>query len=420
MAATDGDGSMTVARRIRRWRGRLGLAWRWVRSRAFETAPKRTWMSVVGVAMAIAMLVSVTGLAVGMAAPMTGSGATDEYWIVPETDADSSPLVAAENPEFGQAHAANEQLLEREGVEASTPLLMEVVRVETESGAAEYVIAVGVIPGASGGSVAGLSTGAMTPGDPYYEGSDGAMTGEVVLSEGAAELLEAKEGAALSVSGGGSTRSFSVVDVDSGEGGVLGTTPVAVMQLSELQTITGAAEHDQADQFLVETTGEATAADLEGLYDESEVRSSGEMTTRQVLDSDLALALSATAVLVSIIVGLLFIVTTMLFELTGDRSQLTTLHALGIGIRSQLSLYSLQTGIVTSVGGVVGGVFGLLGIRLLNAAAVRTSSVDAIAVGHPLFLAYGIAVSLVIGLLTVPLLGLALWRLDVGGERIRE
>ncbi|WP_241434404.1 FtsX-like permease family protein [Natronorubrum tibetense] len=412
-----------TVRRLRRWRGRIGLAWKWVRSQGLETAPKRTWMSVIGVAMAIALLVSVTGLAVGIASPMTGAGSDSEYWIVPESESDSSALVAAGDPQFGSVHTANDRLLEYEHVESSTPLLMQVVQIESDSGASEYVVALGVIPDSASESVMGLSTAAMTPGDPYYENGsyNGTATDEVVLSNGAATLLEAEEGSDVSVSGGGGAQSFTTIDVDEGDAGsVLGTTPIAVMQLSELQTLTGAAEHDQADQFLVQTSSPSAADDFEGLYDEAEVYSSSEMTTQQVLDSDLALALSLTAILVSIFVGTLFIGTTMVFELIGNRSQLASLHAMGIGLRSQLTMYALQTIIVTIIGGLLGGVIGLLGIRLLNFAAEQISSVGAVAVGHPVFLVYGFAVALVIGLITIPFLGFALWRLDIGGERIRE
>lgn len=429
MASNDPNESLSEATvtgtvgRLHRWRGRVGLAWRWVRSQALETAPKRTWMSVVGVAMAIALLVSVTGLAIGIASPMAGAGGDNEYWIVPETSGESSPLVAADEPQFGSAHAANERLLEHDHVETSTPLLMQVVLIESDSGATEYVVALGVIPDSASESVMGLPTAAMTPGDPYYENGsyNGTATDEIVLSDGAAALLEAEEGSELSVSGGGTTQSFTTIDVDEGDdGSVLGTTPIAILQLSELQTISGAAEHDQADQFLVQTSSTSAINDLEGLYDEAEVYSSSEMTTQQVLDSDLALALSLTAVLVSIFVGTLFIATTMVFEMVGNRSQLASLHAMGIGLRSQLSLYALQTIIVTAIGGLLGGLVGLLGIRLLNLAAEQVSSVGAVAVGHPVFLVYGFAVALVIGLITIPFLGLALWRLDVGGEGIRE
>ncbi len=45
-----------------------------------------------------------------------------------------------------------------------------------------------------------------------------------------------------------------------GAGGV----PIALVQLSELQELTGADEYDQADQFVVGTTTPEVQSDLEG------------------------------------------------------------------------------------------------------------------------------------------------------------
>lgn len=410
----------TGTRRLRRWFGRIGLAWQWVRSKGLETSPKRTWMSIIGVAMAVALLVSVTGLAIGIASPVTGTGDSDEYWIVPETGGESSPLVATDEPQFGSVHEANEEILRHDYVDESTPILMEVVQVESDSGETEYVLALGVIPSSIGESVLGISTEAMSLGDPYADNSSDPPTGDIVLSDGAATLLEAEEGSELSVVSSGSTESVTTTDVDRGDGdGVLGATPVVVMKLSELQTLTGAAEHDQADQFLVQTNSSSAADDLDGLYSESEVRSSSEMATQQVLDSELALALSLTAVLVSVFVGTLFIGTTMVLELIGNRSQLTSLHAMGIGLRSQLSVYAVQTVIIAAIGGFIGGFLGVGTIRALNMASTHLSTVGAVAIEHPLFPVYGFGVAIVIGLITIPILWVTLARLDIGGEQIR-
>lgn len=417
----DGPDSRRPAGRRHRVRGVLGLAWERVRTRALYTAPRRTWASVAGVALAVALLLVVTGLAVGIAGPTAAGGEANERWIVPDGGGADSQLVAAGEPRLGAVHRANERLAARDGVRYSTPVLIQPLQVETADGGVEYVVAVGVIPDADE-RVMGVSTAAMTPGSPYYaNGSyDGEWTGEVVLTEGGAATLDAAAGEDLTLRRAGD-RPLTVADVDaSASGDVLGTAPVAVMHLGELQAITGADEGDLATQFFVRTDGTAPAA-LEGLYPETTVLSGAELTARQVLDSDLALALGLAAVVVAVLVGSLFITTTMSLEVAADRRQLLTLASIGVSRRTRLAVYAVQTLVLAVAGGALGGVLGLAGVRLTNAVAARFFPVDAVAESHPAFLLYGLAAALLVGLLSLPVLVVVAGRIeaDAGGDRAR-
>ncbi len=379
-------------------------------------------MSVVGVAMAVALLLIVTGLAIGIAAPATGAGNAGDYWIVSETSGDSSPLVATGDPQFGGVHGANERIRGNDDVRTSTPLLVDVLRLETDAGTTEYVVAIGVVADADGQTVMGLSTDAMTAGDPLYaDGTyDGEWTGEVVLSEGAATLLETETGDTLTVAGHATNRTFTTTGIEASEtGNVMGTAPIAVMHLAELQSITGASSHDQADQFLVEATSSSVTSDLAEIYPQSAVLSSDELTTQQLMDSDMGLALSLAAVLVAIVVGSLFIATTMVLEVAADQDQLRTLAAIGIGFRSRLATYGVQALLVAVVGGLVGSLVGAVGIRIANATANAFFDVGSVAVFHPALVGYGVVAALVIGVLTIPVLALAMTRLETGGDRLR-
>lgn len=424
------DGGSAVARarrralaRIRRGAGVCGLAWRRFVTRGFETAPRRTWASVAGVAASIALLLVVTGLAVGMAAP-SSTGPGDAYWIVPESDGVDSPLVDSGDPQFGEVHRATDLILGADGVESATPELVAVLRLEAvESGSeseseseSEYIVAVGVIPD-DGVDPRGISTASMTAGDPYYaDGTyDGEWTGEAVLASGAGSLLDAAPGDRLEIAGHDEELAVTAVD---GADDVAGTWPIAVVHLSELQAITGADAYDGAHQFVVE--GDAAAAEeLEGLYDGATVRTGLEMTTHEVLDSDLALALGVAALIVAVVVGTLFVVATMTMEVAADRAQLSALAATGVGRRTRIGLYAAQSLLVATVGGFVGALVGLLGVRLANVVAAAAFDVEGLVASHPLFVGYALVAAWFVGVLSIPAVALVVRRVEDGGVRAR-
>ena len=375
-------GDDAPAGRARRFAGWCGLAVRRVRTRAFATAPGRIGASVAGVAIAVALLLVVTGLAIGMVAPATGVGG-DEYWIEPESGA-GSPLVATGDPQLGEAHEAAERIRATDGVEAATPVLIEVLSVETDAGDRERLVAVGVHPDA-GIDVYGISPTAIADDD------------RVVASDGAASLLSAERGDRLAVGG---DRELRIAGVEDGAG-LADASPIVVMEFATLQAITGADDRDVADRFVVEADDDA-AAELEGLYEGATVRSSAEVTTDRLLDADLPLALSLSALLVAVVVGTIFVAVATAMEVAADRRELATLRAIGIAGRRRIGLYVGQSLLVATAGGVVGVALGLVGIRAANAAAAAVVGIDGPIESHSLFVGYGLGAAWLIGLCAIP------------------
>ncbi|MDS0475671.1 FtsX-like permease family protein [Natrinema sp. 1APR25-10V2] len=402
---------MRLRQRLTRWLGFIAVGIRRTASRATATAQQRVRFSCGGVAVAIALLVMVTGLGVGLATSTTVADEEIDYWVVPDTDSPSSPLVATDDPQFGAVHETNARITELDGVDAATPVLAQVLPVEAND-STEYVLVVGVISSPELGQVTGLETAALTPHDPYYAAGayNGTWTGEVVLSDGAADLFGVTADESVTIAG---NSSFTVTRIET-HSTTGGTVPTALVQLSELQRVTGAAQYDQADQFVVSTATPAVKDDIAGLYPQSTVQSRGAMTVSSTRDSALSLALALTAVVVALTIGTLFVVTTSGLELVVDRQQLALLSAMGISVRSQLCLVGTQTLVLTGLGGVLGSVGGLVGIRLINTVAMRTLTTEPIAVSHLWFIPYGTGVGLVIGLLSLPLL-LVITRRMTGG-----
>ena len=390
---------MALRTRFRRWLGVLAIGVQRTVSRATRTARQRALFSVLGVAIAIALLVAVTAIGVGLATGTTVYDDEIDYWIVPEADGESSPLIDAGGTQFGSVHDTNDRITAIDGVEGATPILSTVLFVESGTDG-EYLLVVGIINSPTVDRVMGLETAGLTPGDPYYAAGDydGDWTGDVVLSDSAATLLSVEAGDELTI---GDTDVFTVAAIDDNPTGAGGDIPTALVQLSELQELTGATTNDQADQFVVNTNDPGVSEELAGIYPESSVHSRGELLASETLDSDLPLALALTAFVTAVAIGVLFVVTTMGLEIVADRRQLATMSAIGLSTRSQLGIIGVQTVSTTALGGVIGGLAGLGLIYLINDLAQRTVTTEPIATAHPLLAVYGTAVAVLIGLLSL-------------------
>ncbi|MDZ7730422.1 MAG: hypothetical protein U5K37_05145 [Natrialbaceae archaeon] len=219
----DRPGSPLVTRFV----GRCGLAIRRFKVRATVQAPWRTWTAIVGVALSVAILLVVTGLALGIAGPAGGTGDGQTYWIVPESSNDGSLLVSSSSTRFGVAHESIELIERIDGVRYATPVLVEIMPVESPDGTREHVAVIGIVP-QDGASVFGLSTEGLTPGTPFYADGqyDGEWTGDAVVSLGAAELTGASEGTSLAPVSAEGDREFTIRRIDrSGSSGIFRTFP---------------------------------------------------------------------------------------------------------------------------------------------------------------------------------------------------
>lgn len=389
----------------RRLAGLAGLAVRRVWTKALYTDTRRVGVSVGGVALAVALTIVVTGVAVGLSSQGTVGSDDVDYWIVPEEGTASTMVVSTGGPQFGRVHETTDRLTADPDVSYATPVLVELVQLSNGRGSDEYVLLIGVVA-QPGISIAGLPTDRLDQGDPYFANGtyDGPWTGQAVVSSATAALLHVSVGDEIAVSDTRENASFTAVGVE--EGGTdtgFGQVPTAVVHLSELQALTGADGGDQADQLLVDTNVPGVKPALEAVYPHSSVIARGGLTT-SVPSSGLSLAMSLTAGTVGLVVGTLFVATTMGLEVTADRRIYGVLGAIGLSRRSRGVIVLVQTLLVTAVGGVLGVCLGWLGVGATNAIAMATVTTTPVASFHPLLPIYGVAIALGIGVLSVPYL----------------
>lgn len=402
--------------RRRRWPGLVGLGLRRVVGRSTGTGGRRVLAGVLGTALAIALLVTVTAVGVGLAADATVHGSDVDYWIVPESGGDAV-AVDTGGPALGSVHEAAARAGSEDGVTYATPLLAEPMRVAAGD-REEYVLVVGVLGASDAPTVAGASADGLTPGDPHYAGGDydGPWTGDLVATEGTASLLGLESGDDVSPTG--TARSFEVTAVDGGASGPTGDLPVVLVHLSELQTLTGAAEHDAADQLLVATSDATVRPQLEGLYDGATVETRSSLLASGTFDEELPLALVLGATVVALVVGVLFVTVTLGLEVLDQREELATMEAIGLGRGARLAVVAVQSVTTAAVGGLVGVLVGALLVTALDRGAASVLGVSGTAVFHPLLVPFGLAVAVCVGLLALPGVLALVERVGPSGEVI--
>ena len=175
-------------RGLRRTVGLLGTGVRRVWYRGWRSQRGRVLLGIAGVAITIAVLVMVTGLAVGLAMEATVFGENVQYAITPEGPAEGSAIASPDNPQFGQAHTGMETMLAHEAVTGATPVLLQLESLDRDGDHAGYMLVIGIVPESAPDSVAGIPTTRFSPGAPYH--AEGTWTGEATISAAGAELLD--------------------------------------------------------------------------------------------------------------------------------------------------------------------------------------------------------------------------------------
>lgn len=387
--------------RWQRLRSLLGLAVMRVLGR-LRIAPQRVLLTVLGVALAVGLMVAVTGVSLGLASQSVVESDDVDYWIVPEQATVESIAVSTGGLQLGDVHRTSDAIAADHRVDYATPVLIELVPVrDAHTGEQKYVLAVGIVP-EPGAEVVGLSANALEPGDPYYaNGSyDGRWTGEAVLNDAAATVTNTSTGDRLELPRSTQNSSLTVQNVSAGGAATPGgNLPVMLVHLSELQALTGAADGDVADQILVGTNDRSVRATLEGRYPRTVVVTRSGLSAQQVSTSNLPLAVAVAALVAAVVVGVLFVTTLMGLEVSADRPQLGTLAAIGVSSRSRSLLVAAETVVVSLFGGLVGIGLGLLGVVGLNEFGTATFGVDTVAVFEPRVAAYGLVVAGLIGVL---------------------
>jgi hypothetical protein len=275
----------------------------------------RLVLSVTGIAVAIMLLTTVSGIALGLGSQTAVQSDNVDYWVVPESGDVQSIAVSTGGTQLGNTHAVSAEIAADERVDHATPVLLQVIPIAGSSGP-EYVLFVGVVPPEEGNpTVPGLPTASLSPGDPYYaNGSyDGEWTGEAVLNPTTAELLNVSAGGQIDIPR--VDQPITTAEVAEGDFTTgVGSVPVALVHLSELQQMADVTGTDSADQILVNTNAAGVESRLEGIYPKTTVVTQTGIAAEDASISSLPLAMAVAAFITALVVGVLFTATMMGLE----------------------------------------------------------------------------------------------------------
>lgn len=171
----------------------------WIRRRLFRGGCWQPAVTIIGVSLAIALPVIVTGVSVGLATETSVYRTDVDYWIVSESASTSTMAVSVGGPALGQTHAKGDRIANMDGVTAVSPVTIEMLRLE-HSNNTEYVLVAGVVANEEI-AVLGMDTSALTPGDLLDANGSyvGESTGEMLISPVTASLLNLTEGEQVTV-----------------------------------------------------------------------------------------------------------------------------------------------------------------------------------------------------------------------------
>lgn len=389
--------------RLRQVAALLALGCRRVFGRLRGAAPGRMSVCIVGVAIAVGLLFVVTGISTGLAGSATVESEDIDYWIVPDESGAGSVPLQAEGARLGGVHSVTEQLMADDRIEYATPVVLQPLQLSNQSGGQEYVVAVGVIPPDEPRRVADLNVSYLSAASSYYADGqyNGEWSGEIVVSPAVSDRLNVETGATVSV--GRESPPLTVVGVNDRElAAGFGEVPAIAMPLAELQSVTGLASADEADQILVATTDPTVEATLSSIYPGTSVVSRAGLGSVQTSSTSLPLAMAIAAALVAGGIGVAFVATMMGLELTAGRKELAVLNAVGFSQRAQALVIVSETVTVAVLGGILGVLLGIGGVAAVNTGVASGIGVTDLATVSVPLAGYAFATAIVVGVCAVP------------------
>jgi len=357
------------------------------------------------VAVAVALLVVVTGVSLGLASSTTVESEDIDYWIVPDDNGAGSVPLESEGARLSQVHEVTAELTRDDRIDYASPVVLQPLQLTNPAtGDREYVVAVGVIPTGDQRRVADMDISPLdTEYSHYADGTyDGQWSGEFVASPAVTERLALTQGDTVDV--GNSDRSLTLTHINDHRemAAGFGEVPAIAMPLAELQSLTGLDSADQADQILVSTTDPTVESDLAGVYPQTDVVSRAGISGVDATPTNLPLAMALAATLVAGGIGVAFVATMMGLELTAGRQELAVLSAVGFSGRSRALVVVSETVTVAVLGGILGVGLGALAIVGVNAGVSSAIGIPSLATITPALIGYALVAAVAVGLCAAP------------------
>jgi putative ABC transport system permease protein len=378
----------------------IGLAW------AQLTADRtRTVLAVGGIALAVlaAVLLASVGLGVIETGEQKFDAAGRDLWVT------GGPLEFAPGTVGGvenglvEAHTVAAELRGRDDISTARALAFQTVYVSPNRSSFETVIGVGG-PANSGARI--QSGHGFTRYDQHYANGtyNGTMTHQVVIDPRLADRYGVGVNDTLYIGGtlaSARQHEFRIVGTSGAYAQFLGS-PVVVLHLSELQTITGTTGSDRATMIPVRLADGAqptrVAADIERAHPAYEVRTNREQLRQTVRRQAVVLAAGASLILLAVLAGAALTVNLLLSVVAQQRRTFAALKALGLSTGTLAGIITVQALMLGVVGGMVGLLVAVPAVQGLNAVVSRVVGFEGVVSVVPWVFAAGFGLAVVMAI----------------------
>ncbi|AFK19913.1 ABC transporter permease [Haloferax mediterranei ATCC 33500] len=366
---TDSDPTTARFPRLARARAAAGIAFS-----QLSHARGRTVLTVLGITLAVlaATLLAGTGIGVIQTGQQKFDAAGRDVWVTGGPVRFSPAGVGGFENTIVGAHELDAELEAHEDVQVAVPMAFQTVYVKSND--TDYQTLIGVGSPAHGGSVQITNGSGFSSRDVHYADGNysGPMTHEVIIDQRTADMMNVSIGDSLYI--GGTTgiarkNEFTVVGISPTFSRFLGS-PSVVVQLSELQEVTGTTGTDKATIMTLtvadDADPEAVADDLEAEYPAYDIRTNKEQLKEILRDQAVLMAAGGSLVFLALLAGLALTVNILLSHVYHQQREFAALKALGTSSSTLSLTLVVQALVLGTVGGILGVVLSFPAARGLN------------------------------------------------------
>ncbi len=353
----------------------------------------RTLLTFLAIGISVASAILLVSVAVGLNQESAGIlEAQTDFWIIPTGSDAFDPVTNSEKTMLGNVHQRIDEIKSYPDVKSATPVLKKVLYAAKKE--PKMVLGIGIIPDDAGF----IPPDALSPGDPYFYGKN--WTREAAVNQQLSELLGLEKGdfVYLGVYPGNLMNStpFKITAiVNSVE---FSTSPVVIIHLSELQELTGNLKGDRANQIIVK--GENLLPLLQSYFPEAIVLSEADYYAHSITDDKRTLATALAVIVVSFVMGLLFISSAMIFSINEKQKEFAVMRAIGISDASIMKVIFYESVMISVLGGAVGVLIGIFGRYFLNSAIHSSFGMDIILSSNPLIIVMAFSTAVIAGVIS--------------------
>jgi putative ABC transport system permease protein len=351
-----------------------------------------TFLTVLAIGISVASVILLVSVAISMNQGNEASQEQTDFWVIPSGSDVFDSVTNSEKTMLGNVHQRVDAIKSNPDVKSITPILNKVLYAAKKE--PKVILGVGIIP--DGTTL--IASDALSIGDPGYYGEN--WTFEVAINRQLSNLLGVKKGdyiylGASSIALVNSTP-FKITSIQ--DLADFSTAPVAVLHLSELQGLTGNLKGDRANQIIV--TGNKLLPLLQEYFPDAIVLSEAQYYAHSITDDKRTLATAIAVIVVSFVMGVLFISSAMIFSVNEKQKEFAAMRAIGISDKSIMKIVMYEAVMISIIGGAAGVILGFFGRNALNAATRSLFGIDIVSSINPVIIIAAFSTAVIAGVVS--------------------